>query len=106
MGVVRALLASFKNKESFKHYIKPFNQWFTKEEIEKIRLIGSIIKFAYSLHVTKRNIIDQIDLQVKGQELVFNISCVQDWQPEAYQVEKQKRHLEKQLNCSISVNFC
>lgn len=104
--IVTALLASFKNKESFKHYIKPFNQWFTKEEIEKIRLIGSIIKFAYSLHVTKRNIIDQIDLQVKDQDLVFKISCVQDWQPEAYQVEKQKKHLEKQLNCSISVDFC
>ncbi|HHY73003.1 MAG TPA: Ppx/GppA family phosphatase [Bacillus bacterium] len=103
--IVMALIASFKNKESFKHYLKPFNQWFEKEEIEKIRLIGSIIKFAYSLHVTKRNIIDQIDLHVKGQELVFFVSCLQDRQPEAYQVEKQKKHLEKQLNRSISVNF-
>lgn len=103
--IITALIASYKNKESFKRYIKPFNQWFKKEEIEKIRLIGSIIKFAYSLHLTKRNIIDQIDLQVKGQELVFNISCLHDWQPEVYQVEKQKKHLEKQLNRSITVNF-
>ncbi len=103
--IITALIASFKNKESFKRYIKPFNQWFKKEEIDKIRLIGSIIKFAYSLHLTKRNIIDQIELQVKGQNLIFNITCLQDWQPEAYKVEKQKKYLEKILNCSITVNF-
>ena len=33
------------------------------------------------------------------------IKCNKDWGPEQYQVEKQKKHLEKVLKKSIDVQF-
>ncbi|WP_371932646.1 Ppx/GppA phosphatase family protein [Bacillus carboniphilus] len=35
-----ALLASFKNKATFKQYLHPFRLWFTREEQKKLRILG------------------------------------------------------------------
>ncbi|WP_310195518.1 Ppx/GppA family phosphatase [Neobacillus niacini] len=103
--VITALIASYKNKAAFKRYLRPYSQWFTKEELATFRLMGAIIKFAYSLNATKRNIIDHIHLEDNLEELVFSVYCHKNWKPEEYQVEKQKKHLEKLLDRSISVQF-
>ncbi|MGM0873397.1 MAG: exopolyphosphatase [Bacillota bacterium] len=103
--IIIALIASFTSKVAFKRYVTPYSHWFSKEELAKYRGIGAIIKFSYSLNATKRNIIEQIDLEEKGDELHFYVKCNKDWKPEQYQVEKQKKHLEKQLKKSINVQF-
>ncbi|KKI93875.1 exopolyphosphatase [Bacillus sp. SA1-12] len=103
--LIIALIASFTSKAAFKRNVIPFNQWFTKEELNKYRLLGAILKFSYSLHATKRNIIDDIDLRLNDEELLFTFSCQKDWKPEQYQVEKQKKHLEKQIKKSITLKF-
>jgi len=100
-----ALIASFTSKAAFKRYVTPYSEWFSKEELAKYRILGAILKFAYSLNATKRNIIEQIDLEEKGYELLFYVTCNKDWKPEQYQVEKQKKHLEKLLKKSITVQF-
>lgn len=103
--IIIALIASFKNKEAFKRNISLYSQWFTKEELVKYRLLGAILKFSYSLNATKRKIVDQLKLDVKGEDLIFFVKCNKDWKPEQYQVEKQKKHLEKQLKKSITIKF-
>jgi exopolyphosphatase/guanosine-5'-triphosphate,3'-diphosphate pyrophosphatase len=103
--IIVALIASFTSKSAFKRYVTPYSQWFSKEELIKYRLLGAIIKFAYSLNATKRNIIEQINLKVKDDELHFYITCNKEWKPEKYQVEKQKKHLEKLLKKSLNVHF-
>lgn len=101
-----ALLASYKNKDTFKRYITPYIDWFKKDEISKLRLLGSIIKFSTSLNITKRDIVDNIKLVINSnQEMTFYIICTKNWKPEQYQIEKQKKHLEKQIKKSITVHF-
>ena len=103
--VIIALIASFKNKISFKRNSALFEEWFTKDELSKYSLLGAVVKLAYSLNATKRDIVERIALEKKTDELVFSIHCREDWKPEQYQVEKQKKHLEKQLKKTIHIHF-
>ncbi|WP_436837056.1 exopolyphosphatase [Planococcus shixiaomingii] len=103
--LIVALIASFKNKEVFKRNAALYEEWFTKEELAKYSLFGAIIKLAYSLNATKRNIVEEIEINLDGEELLFNVYCNSDWTPEEYQVEKQKKHLEKQLKKPIQFQF-
>ena len=103
--MIVALIASYTSKSGFKRYVAPYSQWFSKEELQTYRILGAILKFAYSLNATKRNIIKSIDLFSDKEELTFTITCHHDWKPEQYQAEKQKKHLEKLLKKSISIIF-
>ncbi|RNF38357.1 exopolyphosphatase [Planococcus salinus] len=103
--IIVALIASFKNKVAYKRNAALFEEWFTKEELDKFSLLGAVVKLAYSLNATKRDIVEQIGLERQGDDLVFSIYCREDWKPEQYQVEKQKKHLEKQLKKTIHIHF-
>lgn len=103
--IIIALIASYTSKTNFKRYVSSYSDWFTKDELAKYRMLGGILKFAYSLNATKRNIIRTLDLKLEQGKLVFDVTCNRDWKPEQYQVEKQKKHLEKVLKRSISINF-
>ncbi|MFC4320009.1 Ppx/GppA family phosphatase [Litchfieldia salsa] len=103
--VAIALIASFKSKAVFKRYVTLFEHWFSKEELTTYRLIGAILKFAHSLNATKRKIVHYIDLSIDNDELIFSITSNKNWTPEQYQIEKQKKHLEKHLKKLITVNF-
>lgn len=103
--IIVALLASYKNKNLFKRNAALYEDWFTEEELDKFNIIGAVIKFAYSLNATKRDIVKDIQLECQKDELIFSIECREDWKPEQYQVEKQKKHLEKLLKKTITVHF-
>ncbi|MBM7603579.1 exopolyphosphatase/guanosine-5'-triphosphate,3'-diphosphate pyrophosphatase [Metabacillus crassostreae] len=103
--LIIALIASYTSKAGFKRYVNPYLDWFTKDELAKYRLLGAIVKLANSLNATRRNIIKNISIKNEKDELVFDITCYKDWKPEQYQVEKQKKHLEKLLKKSITVHF-
>ncbi|WP_226666044.1 Ppx/GppA family phosphatase [Metabacillus litoralis] len=103
--IIIALIASYTSKASFKRYVTPYMHWFSKDELTKIRLLGAIIKLAYSLNATRRNIIKNIEIVSDKNELEFVVTCYKDWKPEQYQVEKQKKHLEKLLKKSILIHF-
>ncbi|MRX73777.1 exopolyphosphatase [Bacillus lacus] len=100
-----ALVASYRSKASFRQYIGPYESWFSKEEQKNLRLMGALLKFAYSLNATKRNIVKEISLAKDEEGYYLTVACSDDWQPEQYQVEKEKKHLEKTLKSSINVNF-
>lgn len=103
--VKTALIASYKNKGLFKQLSEPFHGWFTKEELKKIRLLGALLKMAYSLNDTKRNIVQDVEVNPKDGELIFTIVCSRDYRPEQNQAEKQKKHLEKVLKQNIELVF-
>ncbi|PSL27101.1 Ppx/GppA phosphatase [Planomicrobium soli] len=103
--LIIALIASFKNREVFKRNASLYEEWFTKEELAKYSLFGAIIKLAYSLNTTKRDIVEEIQVNFDDEELLLKVYCNSDWTPEEYQAEKQKKHLEKQLKKPIQFQF-
>lgn len=101
-----SLIASYKNKTTFKQFIRPFKQWFIKEERDKLALLGAILKFTYSLDATKREVVQDMKLTVKNkQEINITLYCDKDFLPEQYQAEKQKKHIEKLLKINIRMLF-
>lgn len=100
-----ALLASYKSKESFKQYIVPFIDWFSKEELKRLRFLGTLLKFSHSLNGTKRGIVKKIKIDNRDQVIVINLYCDQDWMYEQDQAEKQKRQVEKVVKKTILLKF-
>ncbi|KGX87332.1 exopolyphosphatase [Pontibacillus litoralis] len=100
-----ALVASYKSKQTFKQYVDPFKHWFVKEEKKKLCVIGALLKLAYCFDSTRRNIVKDIHVCMRDDELIIDAFCDQEWMPEEYQVEKQKKHLEKALHMAVTVRF-
>ncbi|WP_156289737.1 Ppx/GppA family phosphatase [Oceanobacillus salinisoli] len=100
-----ALIASFKNKTIFKQFISPYKKWFLKRERKKLCLLGAIIKFTYCLDATKRQVVQELDILISSDRIHIKVYCNQDYRPEEYQTQKQKKHLEKALHQSIELEF-
>ncbi|WP_027408314.1 exopolyphosphatase [Anoxybacteroides tepidamans] len=100
-----ALIASYKNKPLFKQYIAPFDDWFTKKEQRRIRALGALLKFVYSLNETKRKIVEQIKMSEQDGGIVINIHCCGDFRAEEYQAEKNKKHIEKIFKRPVELCF-
>ncbi|MFD2630089.1 Ppx/GppA phosphatase family protein [Oceanobacillus kapialis] len=100
-----ALAASYKNKTIFKQFYKPYKNWFTKQEKKTIVLIGSLVKFVYSLDATGRQIVEDVKLEFLEDRVQLMIYCNEDPSLEQYQAEKQKKHIEKALHRNIELQF-
>lgn len=100
-----ALIASFKNKMIFKQFMKPYKSWFLKQERKKLRLLGSLLKFTYCLDATKRQVVEDFSFKEGNNTIYLTLYCNKNWMPEAYQAEKQKKHLEKALKKTIELTF-
>lgn len=98
-------ISSFKSKTSLKQYLEPFSEWFTKEEMKKIKDMGALLKLVYSLNATKRNIVKKVEVKKENDSLCLIISCSGNFLAEQYQTEKQKRHLEKALKTELDIHF-
>lgn len=100
-----AAIASFKSKTNLKNYLEPFADWISKEDFIVIRILGAVLRLAYALNETKRNIVEQIEMTVQQEDLLFIIMCSNNWQAEQYHAEKQKKQLEKVLKRNIILHF-
>lgn len=100
-----ALVASYKNKSLFKQIVAPYKEWFTKEERKQLLSTGMVLRFIYNLNKTKRQVVRDIQIQIEHNILTFHIKCKGSFMAESYQVEKQKRQLEKLLGHSIEFKF-
>ncbi|KIL50285.1 hypothetical protein KP77_16600 [Jeotgalibacillus alimentarius] len=103
--IALALAASFKSKSMLQQFLEPFDGWFSEEEIQEIRCIGAIVKLSYSLNGSKRNLISQLEIRKKGDELQLSVFAEGRTLAEEYQAGKQKKHLEKTLKKSIRLKF-
>ncbi len=61
-----SLTASFTNNSTLKQYLEEFNGWFTKEEIQKMREYGALLKLCYSLNSSKRSVVQDLDVKEKA----------------------------------------
>jgi exopolyphosphatase/guanosine-5'-triphosphate,3'-diphosphate pyrophosphatase len=102
-----ALIASFKSKALLKQYCRPYMTWFTRNELDEIRIAGALTKLAAALDSSKRGIVTNINLQksLDKQSLSMTITCSGNAFVEKFQAEKQVRHLEKALKRNIHLVF-
>lgn len=100
-----ALIASFKNKTTFKQFIKPYKNWFTKHEQNKYLLLGALLKLTYCFDATKRQVVKDFDVKNNSESVQITLFCNKNYMSESYQSEKQKKHLEKALNKNIILDF-
>lgn len=100
-----ALIASYKNKDLFVQLVDPFQKWFSKAEQKKMRILGSILKLAWSLNSTKRNIVEEIAMTAEPDQIHLEVTCEKGWKLEEYQANQQKKFLEKLLKRRIFISF-
>ncbi len=81
--------------------MEPFLHWFSKDEVKLLKEFGPLLKMAYSLNATKRNVVHDVSITEKQGNIVVCIICEDDILAEQYQFEKQKKHLEKALKREI-----
>lgn len=100
-----ALLASYKNRDYFNRFSMPFESWYSKEELKKLRDFGALLKFIYGLNVSKRNIVSKIVLEHEGEGLRLEVTTTERAIAEAYQVERQKKHIERVFKKDLHIVF-
>jgi exopolyphosphatase/guanosine-5'-triphosphate,3'-diphosphate pyrophosphatase len=100
-----ALLASYQSKSSFKRSIKPFKDWYSKKERQKLRLLGSILKLSFALNRTNRRVISNLQFHQREDLLELDVYCQKNWLVEHQEAEKQIRHLENTLGKNIRLTF-
>ncbi|KAA9026044.1 Ppx/GppA family phosphatase [Niallia endozanthoxylica] len=101
-----AYIASFKNKTLLKQYFTPFSNWFTKKEMEDIRMAGAVAKLATALDASKRGIVKNIHFEEASNDLMqLTIYCEGNPFVEQYETEKHIRQLEKVLQKAIHLKF-
>ncbi|WP_347549569.1 Ppx/GppA family phosphatase [Pseudalkalibacillus hwajinpoensis] len=105
--IILALLASFKNKSTFKDFVSPYVTWFTDHELEQFEKLGAILKFSYFLNTTNRNVVDQVKLMNSKHENKFTLKvmCHKDFVFEKEKCEKHVKHLERAYGIEIELDF-
>lgn len=99
-----ALLASYKNKSLLKFFVKE-TSWFKDNEMEMIQKLGGIIKFSNALNVSNTDCVESLELTETEDAFELNVIYVTDPIAEAYQSERQKKHLEKLLPKKLNIKF-
>ena len=101
-----ALIASYKNKTLLKQYDESFESWFTKKEMEDIRVAGTIAKLTSALDSSKRAIVEKVKLEkVSTDVLQLLVYYKERAFVEKYETEKHIRQLEKALSKTIGLKF-
>ncbi|SOB91898.1 exopolyphosphatase/guanosine-5'-triphosphate,3'-diphosphate pyrophosphatase [Ureibacillus xyleni] len=100
-----ALLASYKNKDYFRRFSAPFLNWIHRDELKILREFGALLKFVYSLNVSKRNVVKSIRLEIINNTVVINIVASKHPMAEIYQSERQKKHIERVFKKPVKIQF-
>ena len=101
-----AFIASYKNKTLLKQYSETFESWFTKKEMEDIRVAGTLAKLASALDSSKRAIVEKVELEKVSTDSLQLLVYYKDHAfVEKYETEKHIRQLEKALNKTIGLKF-
>ena len=100
-----ALLASYKNKDWFKKFSLPYTSVLSKSTLKELKALGAILKFIYSLNVSKRNIVQTLQLDMDENLIRLFITTDGDGTPEMYHAELQKKHIERVLKYPVEIEF-
>jgi len=100
-----ALLASYKNKDYFRRLSAPFTSWISREELKILKEYGAMLKFIYALNVSKRNIVESIEIEKIDDAIHVIVEALHIPMAEIYQAERQKKHIERLFKKPIQIHF-
>ncbi|WP_096201283.1 Ppx/GppA phosphatase family protein [Bacillus sp. FJAT-45350] len=101
-----AFIASFKSRSYLNKYSQAFSELVTSEQLKRYERLGAILKLAYSLNRTRRNVITDITVtKLPKRALAFYIQCRKDAHFEGQQSQKYKKHLEKAIGFQVELQF-
>lgn len=100
-----ALLASYKNKDYFSHFVEPFESWLEEDELHKLRDFGAMLKFAYAFTISKRGVVQDITMAHSGDCVTLDVQLQKNAAAEKYQAERHKKHLERVIKEDIIIQF-
>lgn len=100
-----ALLASYKNKDTFKQYIDLYPDTFNSTESKQLRDIGALIRFTKGMDVLGRSHIKNVSIKRSMDKIEFIFLVVGNNILEQYQAEKLKKHLEKIVHVEVELKF-
>lgn len=104
--LIIAFLASYKNKSLYKQYMDPFSSWFSKEEIQLIQSLGSLVKFSEALNDSHLDVVKDIELKrLNKKQFELIIHHHGDVLAEDYRASRQKKHLSRILDSDLSIRF-
>ncbi|MCI7240424.1 MAG: Ppx/GppA family phosphatase [Aerococcus suis] len=103
--IMLAVLASYKNKTLFKEYLHNFGDWFSDDEITYLQNTGGLIKFSECLNEANTNLIKDIDLVKKQNQIILRIFYTGTLISELHRSESQKKHLERIIDADITIEF-
>ncbi|GEL08803.1 Ppx/GppA family phosphatase [Salisediminibacterium halotolerans] len=101
-----AFLASFKSKSQLKIFANNLSDFLSKDELKKYELLGSILRFAYGLNISGRNIVSRLEVSHLTKTALY-LTAYHDGDAyfEAFEAGKYKKHLEKALKKTIHLDF-
>ncbi|MFC5713400.1 exopolyphosphatase [Thalassorhabdus alkalitolerans] len=102
-----AFISSFKSQSYLQQFATPYKRYVSQRLLQRYELLGSILKLAYSLNRTRRNVITHLDTRRDGKNIAIHLYCTPGASPyfEEIKSEKYKKHLEKTLGKKISLYF-
>jgi len=100
-----ALLASYKNKDTFKQYIEPYQHIINNMENKQLRDIGALMRFIKGMDVLERSHIKNVSINKSSNKMEFTFFVVGNYLLEQYQAEKMKKHLEKIVHIEVKLKF-
>ena len=102
-----ALLASYKNKDYFRRFSAPFITWISREELKTLKDYGAMLKFIYALNVSKRNIVESVELEKVEDVIHVSVIVKEGHLPmaEIYQCDRQKKHIERIFKKPVQIHF-
>lgn len=100
-----ALLASFKNRDTFKQYKEPFQHMISHTESKQLRDIGALMRFVKGMDVLGRSHVKRVSIHQFIDHLEFTFLVVGNYMLEQYQSEKLKKHLEKIAHIEVKLKF-
>lgn len=100
-----ALLASYKNRDYFRRFSKPFLSWISRNELRKLRDFGALLKFVYALNISKSNSVDNILFEKMNDVILVKVYTKDSAVAEIYQANKTKKHIERVFKQEVKIEF-
>lgn len=100
-----ALLASYKNKDTFRQYVGPYKHIISNGENKQLRDIGALIRFIKGMDVLGRSRIKSVSLTKSDFKIEFIFGVVGNYMLEQYQAEKLKKLIEKIVQLEVKLKF-
>jgi len=104
--VALALLASFHSRGQFRKHIEPYFSWFSKEERQKLQILGAVIKFVEAMELKGKSVVKDIKItENKSDSLTLQLDMLLNFPHKKEELLKQKKHLERALKKEVHLEF-